>query len=800
MRLILLFLIAPWLLFSDSDTGLKYLNAGLYELAIRSYDQFPSQEPERVYHQSCAYFLNQNFEKAIFTVQAIINDPLYGLRARFLLASAYRRIGNYESAIATLESSVNAESNEETQFEFALSLFLNRSIHKAIPIFTELYNKSRNMHLRNLSALYLGRSLVEINEYEKAYSFLKNIEKNSDVKLALKKELHFILGEAAYKSKQFVEAVNHFQQALPSQAIYKTPWYAEALYYLGWSYLQLAQNATKEKEKHFCLAENAFKNLLNLQTDAFSLNEYQLERTALALRSCYLLKHKGTIEAHEAFSLSAASFEKANIISDYSPLTLQYHIEALVLQDTPEALLNALNMIDEQLKERSENDEEFLTFKVMILSKLIERGNKEYLDQFNNTIANTLTQFPKGKRASLLLNISGVIAYNEGNFIKAEEEYLKIREQFPGDTIAIDALYWLARCADGQNDTEKGKSYRRQLFENFPQSTYADEAFFSYYSYSEYLCGERKAIKHLQEMTRNYPRSPFSIDAFYLIGLDYKRDRKTPEGRWIRKKNLISSIEAFQQVETLFDSLIAENRLKINSRLAALRFRTTLEKAAANLAVAEESQGTKRHIYLEYAGEVFQKIIDDLSSQKNSNAIALSINDSCSLLDEALLNFSQVHSMNQNDLAAKELLDQLIAKHETAGITRGYFLSRAYYENAQIAMRKEQYEKALIFYDKAEDSGKGKALNADQKIDIWIQKSLCRQALGDLDTAILLLSQAVNDSCVSSQRIKAMYLRAEMYQKTNRQEQARRQLEAAAKKGGEWSQKAKEKLERDYGY
>ena len=41
-----------------------------------------------------------------------------------------------------------------------------------------------------------------------------------------------------------------------------------------------------------------------------------------------------------------------------------------------------------------------------------------------------------------------------------------------------------------------------------------------------------------------------------------------------------------------------------------------------------------------------------------------------------------------------------------------------------------------------------------------------------------------------------MYLRAEIYELQNRPELALKQLEATASKGGEWSQKAKEKLEK----
>ncbi len=69
-----------------------------------------------------------------------------------------------------------------------------------------------------------------------------------------------------------------------------------------------------------------------------------------------------------------------------------------------------------------------------------------------------------------------------------------------------------------------------------------------------------------------------------------------------------------------------------------------------------------------------------------------------------------------------------------------------------------------------------------------------------MELAILTLSKVVNDDAISGMRLKAMYLRAEIYAQQGRRDLSRKQLEATAKKGGEWGQKAKETLERDYGY
>ena len=72
--------------------------------------------------------------------------------------------------------------------------------------------------------------------------------------------------------------------------------------------------------------------------------------------------------------------------------------------------------------------------------------------------------------------------------------------------------------------------------------------------------------------------------------------------------------------------------------------------------------------------------------------------------------------------------------------------------------------------------------------------------VGELDEAMILLSKVINDDTISSLRLKAMFIRAEIYEQQGRQELAIKQLEATSKKGGEWALKAKEKLVCDYGF
>ena len=297
---------------------------------------------------------------------------------------------------------------------------------------------------------------------------------------------------------------------------------------------------------------------------------------------------------------------------------------------------------------------------------------------------------------------------------------------------------------------------------------------------------------------------PFLIEAHYLIGLDYKRDRKTPEGKWLRKKSLTDAIDAFQEVETLFDHLYENHHIPAErlDYYVTVRYRATLERAMANLAIADESQGAKRQIYIEYAQEVFTRLVNEFDSPQHLYTKLLFATESYpAIYEESSWWLAQTFIKAQNDAAAESVLAGMIEHYRLANVTRGYFLSRALYEQGKIAMRRKDYPLALQHLKQAEDAAKGnRVLSTDQRLDLWIQQSMCYSGLNQFDNAILILSKVINDDAISSLRLKAMYLRAETYKQQGRPELARKQLESMAKKGGIWAKKAQEKLEIEYGY
>jgi tetratricopeptide (TPR) repeat protein len=511
-------------------------------------------------------------------------------------------------------------------------------------------------------------------------------------------------------------------------------------------------------------------------------------------------------EASKFFEKAKASFKKAFDLfypedKVNAGMVFKYEIQACLHQKSINGYSQAMRTIDSfrnhyaDLLNEIEDPDEISYLYALAASYLHDYKTAE------KSLKDSIALYPNGKFADKSSQLLGILLYKQERYPEAEIALAPLTKNHSDSPLAGEALLYAARCAENAADAKRAKEYRKKVFDEYPQSQWAPEAYFFYYSYGDYLQGERAAIKHLEAIVEKYPKSPFLIHAHYLVGLDFKRDRKTDLGKWIRKKNLMAAIDAFQESETKFDELLKEGCLQPDQmdKLAAVKYRAVLERALTNLEVADESQGAKRQIYLEYAEDVLKQLIDELQNPHHPLRIHLDtivVNEH--LLDESSFWLTEAYLKDNKDGAAENLLMQMIEKYRNAKITRGYFLSRAHYNLGMLAMKRHDHSQALEHLHKAEESSN--VLSTEQRLDLWIQKSYCYRALNDLDNAILILSKTVNDDAVSGLRIKAMYLRAEAYERQGRKELARKQLEAVAQKRGEWAVKAQEKLNDEYGH
>lgn len=673
-------------------------------------------------------------------------------RALFFKGMSHSRLGQ-EEAIPALKRYLEADASpKEFENEARLQLgliFSERGQWGEAAAFLEaVAPQPQNPRLRYQAALNLAKIKVKLDEPLKALEFLKSIENRVPIEDPFRDEMAYLTGACYIQLKDYQKAMSWLEQSRRE----------EALYLLGWARLQNHQMAE---------AETVFQNLI-------AHPDFK-EQAALALAQCYLNQsqpHK-IVKLFADNSLIATPDGKAQALLFLAQAAPTFAEREKLYKELTEGPYQNTGAYASGWFERGLN--------------AFKEDNGQALGFFQEAIR--LFEKKDPARAETALFLTHQLRYRQQLFDEAEKGFVELAHK--GGPCCPDALLFAARCADEKGEWDRAREYRRSIFEEHSAAPCAGEAYFLFYAYRDYVQGERAAIKHLQAMPARFPDSPYLIIAHYLIGMDEKRDRKNAQGKWIRKKNMNDAIDSLQEVEATFDRLDSAKKIPLEERSFFIHvlYRATLERALANLSIAEEAQGAKRQIFLQYAAEVFAQIREDFSDP--AHPLASQMGDDLSLFEESSYWLAQTHIKSGNDREAQKMLGDMLQQ------ATGYYLSRAWYELGLISMRSHSYQKALEQLSEAQKAAGNDLLSADQKIDLWIQQSLCHKELHDLDQAMLLLSEAINDDTISSLRVKAMYLRSDIYALQGRHDLARKQLEATAKKGGEWALKAKERLKHD---
>jgi TolA-binding protein len=754
------------------------------------------------------YFQNRNYKKVI----GILGDGSDSYDSKVLLSMVYNEIQEYEKACTTLLDIYDGKGNDAAAFEWAFAKFYLKELDASKKAFCSLLN-SKNEDFRFLSQLYLARHDLHACYYSQALGDLLELQNKLPKGHELTYELNYLLGQIYYQTKHYAKAVVAFENAIPKHGSQKGQWMNDVYHQLSLSYLKAANTINTEKNRTYLEREHLYRDLIAKKSkmNIFFAKSLYFKGLNDLTEGERLLEGKNP-EATHAFLRSIKALEDAveyfkehdKLLSGYG---LKYLAQAYAHQNTEDSLLQSFHILtsiinDPIILNDITDPDEIYYLHALVQSKLVEKNLEKYLfDNSLDAINMVLTHYPSGKFADLSLYLLATIHYKNKNFSQAERNFLKLAEDYPHSTLIPQSLYNAALSMENQNkNSEIIKALKKRVYTEFPLSKYADECYFLYYSYSDYIHGDRAAIKHLECFPKLFVNSPWVLNAYYLLGMDHKRDRKTAEGKWIRKKNLNVAIQYFQLVESSFEEFFKQDRIseeKLDYYLQ-IRYLSILERGLANLQIAEESTTTKRQIHLEYAQHVFLQIIEDFKSTSSAFVKLMLNQDPIPRFQEESSYWLAVsyRQANNHDAAVK-VLKEMYENYNQLKITRGYFLSRVLYELGLIYLVDAKFDLSLLNFLKAEDAAKGKILNSEQKLDLWIQQSLALKGLKKFDDAILILSKVINDDTISAQRVKAMFMRAENYEAQGRKELSKRQLEATSKKGGEWALKAKNKLQNE---
>ncbi len=765
----------------------------------------------------------QQTEKALLTLASFEEplDPSCQIHKTYLSAYAERQAGHYKQAVELLQPYIQSSYlKNEIQLELGLNYFYLDQLPQAYLAFSAVDWDPHHPNLSYLARLYLARlALKEGKEIDGKW-----LQDHLPTDHRLQFEWSYLQGLVHFQAQNYIEAAHFFEKALPTRS---SDCQLNTLNYLAHCYLKQIEPLRDQPEKlSFVLkqTEEILNRLILLdptESDYFNLvtcylNQFYYLKNSYALYQAQkLLVNPTWIQSMEG--KCQALLLQTEIAPDLSEKNKLYQQLILLLEKEDESQhtwalkfkalayyhLNqteAMEQIWTVLYKTLTNPqsltplhEELYELVSLFVNSLKPEKNPDLFKQVEAIWQQGIRLTSNRVLSKHLLKELALFYIRTAQWKLADQTLVQFIDTIPD---ASEAWFLRAHCAEQEKDEQSRQCYLKQVYERYPQSPYAPMAYFNYYSYRDYMHGSRKAIKHLQAMVSLFPNHPWIVQAYYLIGLYNKKDHFSLEGKIQHHRHWVAAIDAFQQAESLFDLFYAKNLFSSLdlSHFIHVRYRANLERAQANLSIANESQGSKQQIYLSYAEEVFKQIVEDYY---HPHSLLKEAND-LSILEESELGLVQIVLKKREFNLANQILDRLLALYQQLNIKQGYFLSRVWYEKGCIAQQQQEFEQAIPYFLEAELTAKG--LSIDQKLDLWIQKSLCYKELRQFDEAMRILSNVVNDEAISGLRLKAMYLRASVYEAQERPELAIKQLEATAKKGGEWGKKAQRKLEEEYGY
>ena len=661
---------------------------------------------------------------------------------------------NYFDAILNFEDAINCENcNSEKEISEVITNLINSYI--------ELYKNKSNY--QNIPSDRLQKGEIFLESLQK-----QNYTDENCIALAELFLLKFNNLNDEEAKKKCIRVLDTASEKIKSKAL-----------------LIRAQLATKPEEREFFL-----KSIVELKSE-----KDECFATAWILMALNKKETEQINSQHESFNsrhylMKAIKHIAETSISDEK--IIQLLVETTIKFQEIEELNMVYSLINSLIKSKvmlSKN----LYLSAQIASNIYQlNGEESFLEAGIRDLKSSVGLNLDFKEMNLNFLLLGKLQILIGDREEAITTFHLILKQNPDLNLVSETLFWLAKIEKSKE--EKQKLYKRIYLED-PNSIFAAEACFSIFEQEQYIQGEKEAIQHLKTFIKTFSKSPFTLNALYLLGLDLKRNRKNAKGKWISKKNLIQSIDNFQKLEFLYLYLNNNNDFSQEQKTyyRGLYYRAILERGSANHMIGIESFEAKKQIYIKYAEEVFKSLISIIEQNNDSNLFQ-------NLFFESHVRLASSLIESNNLIEAEIILNTLIIKSREMGITKGYYLSRGWNLLGTIDFMQKKFSLALEKFNEAEETSKGRVLNTDQKLEQWIQISECYKNLNEYDQAMSQLSKIINADVISALRIKAMVLRSEIYTLQGRSELARKQLEAAALRGGEWGKKAKEQLVKDYEY
>ncbi|MCB1181139.1 MAG: tetratricopeptide repeat protein [Chlamydiia bacterium] len=819
----------------------------------------PILEKQLKYRVAEGNFLQADYDQTLSIIEKLRSEnqtDSIDHEALYLRALVYRERQEFEKATLALTEYLNGKEKvlhyREALLELGLLSYREQNFTKAKKYLSLVAAGADSIETKEVivSSLYLARIYLKEKQYRKADRLLSTLLNTLPKGHSLIYEIHYLIGLVLQEGSEYLDAATHFELALPCKSLdlegYVAPWTPDALYQLGWCYLKLADDplkgvsvqgafiskaeslfeilkeSSKKEEAHLACAklfllkisyladQKAREDLVALLTphlktftqdgqvqallllaegaDTYSEKEIfygQATQDTYVTSSNYAdaWYQRGLIHFQEGlkvkkssyFKEAAIAFEKSFFLFEAKNCSMAAQIlkleaEANYFLDTRESRFDSLSILEKllhrynQLYLSLEDQAHTLYLRGLVASKITTLDHREdYLSLAEESLKGVISFFPETEYAEGSLFTLATLYFHLGKWEEAYSHFLTLATSYPKSDHAPSAWFWVAHTAKqlGKPRVESLTALEN-IYMLYPTSDLAAEAYFERYPISAYEACDKHSMMHLLDFPNRFQKSPLLIPVHYLLGL-YHKKRNEPN---LAKISFGKSAVLYNEMEGELPPYCFE-----------FRIRSLLETAKFYL-----NEGKFQGI------ELLCFLIEELETFGEFSSIF----QDCSLaLIEGLIILEKIP-------LAEKALHVTLNHFEESKIRRGYFLAKTFECGAELSSFYENYEAEIDYLNLAEEAGNSH-LPQEELLRLYLKQAKCLEKLGKYSEAMRTLSKLINVDALSPLGAQAMYHRAHLYELEGREELTVRQLEACAKKGGEWGEKAKELLRRQYG-
>jgi tetratricopeptide (TPR) repeat protein len=797
------------------------------------------------YRLGIANFLTKNFSDAALVLigrDIAFQENSKALAAIFqngtyCLAVSQKKLKCYKEALTAFEmyltkaNPLNAPYYYEAHLNAAICAFHTASYPQALEHLKTVASGNKKISLQG--QILQAKVESALKRDDEAIKILDNLVKHTSKSDKSHYEALYEKGAIYLKLGKKEEGILLIEESIPDgQQISSLNWEVDALNLLGKAYLDLAATVPPDEQKAYlerssaCLlksiaqSQNPQAYLLLAQNYFLRITQFQEKSKIAELEA--LAKEKIPQEIRLEIEILLAQTENhknrfehllgakfQNLASYYKVLYLKAldAAQAGNFKEALESLQKALDTADKKLQlEIAKALIAIAPDKAILLLDKLRSDNQEDVDflLIKATTQKTsedkalrfLKLYPKSSHIPETLHHLGCLKLENRQFKEAIFCFTKVLQEHPSYSAKDHVLYSAAMSYDQlPKEGEAARLLRKELATTFPQSPYAADAAFRLFPEKEYLLGTPHAISHLKTFVQSFPNSPYAISAHFYIGAYLKQEstklqyQEQKEAQEIKTAQLKQVLTECCQADTLFKELTLPKSLQLY--LTEIEVKNLLLEGYTLLELA--TSGSNKVQFLDDSENCLESLIQLTKTFLNKTTQT----EDPKLFSKMFQSYQEgtyllavVYEKENRERDARKQLESLIQCTESYGL-KGEFFTKAYLKLAITEQKIELFTQA----EKSVPHPKSELL-----LDISIGKSYFYVKQGELDRAMTLLSHVINADSASQLRIKAMLLRAEIYELQHRRDLAIKQLEAAGKKGGEWGQEAKRKLKEMYGY